>query len=1092
MLRLSLVCAAAVVVLSACGGGTRAAGCTIDSDCPSPETCTAHQCVNSGCGVGSSTCAADTDCGLGQHCANGCCAVGITGSCTKNADCSAHPVTPFCDTTKGTCVQCVIASDCGLGKVCQSGVCANPTGCSANTDCHDKSAPVCDTNQHACVQCLAAKDCTNLSLPVCNAQHTCVSSAGCEGDPDCHDPLVPKCQVSSGQCVGCLTTADCKNGNVCTASNTCQAPSASGCTQSKDCASNSTNKYCKPGTGGAPGTCVACLADGNCPAGDTCVQSSNTCAVKQCASDGACVKPAPRCDLVDTPHVCVACLGPADCPNGGTCQSDHTCKAASGACTADAQCASSLVGPYCDTKSGKCVACNGPGQCPVGKVCGPQETCVANTCTGDGDCTSLPSTPHCSGSAANPGTCVQCATSAQCPAGFHCPANSCVPVCTRATEAQDCTAPLSLCKEAAAGNHCVQCLADTDCTNGQICDQSDSACKAPVASGCSSSAACAPPQPVCDTAVSPHACVQCLADTDCSNKMGCDQAAHTCTVTGGLNEACNPDSSCGAGLLCVTDATGNNPVCLQQCDPYASGSGCSASGAGFLCEWLGFDSTNTFTGICAAPNTHGKPGAACNPALIDSCEWNLLCAQTSPTGGTCTSFCNPSGGSCASGVCNTIVGAEASDNTLLKIGYCGAASKWQTACTTDTPSSGVPQCGSALSTAGKGGLFCAPSSLLAENPQQSVLALCSYGPLASTATGGATASGGANTSCAAHSGDDCRTGVCLSDGTDTCFASCQFTADCARDDGGNPAVFCFDVNYVVQGAQKSNALATCEPTCRDDADCAVLPGGFARTCAASRTHNNTSWQSVCGPAQGPALAGAHCTTNSDCASGSCFTGKLLESIELGQPVTSTATDGFCLGACYQASDCATAGTECNLYTALPLTTPAQGGVMGWPNPGVCWGKSGCTRDADCAGFSADTATPRVCAPYKFTDWNRTDTLSCNPSGDGSDCAAYLGICNAPSNNPNPGGAFGANAGINGPNGLCRETLWDVQCAPSLGASLGGAGKTCAKDTDCRTGHCVDTGSAKVCFGACKTNTDCATGTHCLSGSYLGLVQNYCQ
>ena len=63
----------------------------------------------------------------------------------------------------------------------------------------------------------------------------------------------------------------------------------------------------------------------------------------------------------------------------------------------------------------------------------------------------------------------------------------------------------------------------------------------------------------------------------------------------------------------------------------------------------------------------------------------------------------------------------------------------------------------ALSKAGAGGLFCSPSTLPAEVPAASVIAVCQYTPAAATATGGA------NADCSALGGNACRTGLCLSD-----------------------------------------------------------------------------------------------------------------------------------------------------------------------------------------------------------------------------------------------------------------------------------------------------------------------------------------
>jgi hypothetical protein len=561
--------------------------------------------------------------------------------------------------------------------------------------------------------------------------------------------------------------------------------------------------------------------------------------------------------------------------------------------------------------------------------------------------------------------------------------------------------------------------------------------------------------------------------------MGCDPAAHTCTLSGGAGQICRPGGACDAGLLCINEGGANGPVCRPRCDPYASA--CAGTS---VCFWLDFDSSGAFEGYCAAPNGHGKLGASCDPTRVDSCEWNLICAPTSIASGVCRSLCDPAKtGNCAANVCNGIVGAESASGALLKFGYCAAASSWGQSCVTDTPSpaGSVGDCGSALSAAGTGaGLFCAPSFLPSESPQSSIVAVCSYTPALATAIGGA------GTSCAQHTDNDCRTGVCLTDGPVTCFSGCYYTADCGRD-GSASGVYCFDVNFAT--AQKSNIIASCEPTCRDDADCAALGSTLGRACDPSPTHIGSSWRAVCAPVVGTGKAGARCTGGTDCASGTCVTGATLQAIELSQTVAGfVAKDGFCLGSASSAADCAVPGTAFSISAALPLHSLETGdqGVMGAPHPGVCW-PSSCTRDPDCAGFSADeTSTPRVCAPYKTTTWASIDNAP-NCVSD-LDCAI---ACNSSTNNPNPGGAYGANAGIYGPNGKCREITWALECAPSLGGSKLGPGAACTRSTDCRTGHCLTPGN--YCFGGCAIGgTDCAAGTTCKAGTYLGMTASFCQ
>jgi hypothetical protein len=245
---------------------------------------------------------------------------------------------------------------------------------------------------------------------------------------------------------------------------------------------------------------------------------------------------------------------------------------------------------------------------------------------------------------------------------------------------------------------------------------------------------------------------------------------------------------------------------------------------------------------------------------------------------------------------------------------------------------------------------------------------------------------------------------------------------------------------------------------------------------------------VCPPVAGTGKAGAKCSSSADCASGVCVTGATLQAIELSQIVAGfTAKDGFCLGSASSGTDCGVSGTRFRIDAALPLHPLDTGdqGVMGAPHSGVCWPQD-CAGDRDCAGLSADEANnPRVCSPYKITSWASTDNAP-NCISD-LDCAI---ACNSSTNNPNPGGVYGANAGIYGPNGKCREISWALHCAPSLGGSKLGPGAACVHSPDCRTGHCLVPGN--YCFGGCSTDADCLNGTHCKANTYLGMTTSFCQ
>ncbi len=117
--------------------------------------------------------------------------------------------------------------------------------------------------------------------------------------------------------------------------------------------------------------------------------------------------------------------------------------------------------------------------------------------------------------------------------------------------------------------------------------------------------------------------------------------------------------------------------------------------------------------------------------------------------------------------------------------------------------------------------------------------------------------------------------------------------------------------------------------------------------------------------------------------------------------------------------------------------------------------------------------------------------SCTLDTDCANSTSWLPTCNTSANNPDPAGDYNGTAGIFGPNGKCRAVSWSLQCAPSLGAALGGPGATCQSATDCQSGHCINNGSASYCFGGCASDSDCQDGSSCQSGTYLGLTGMHC-
>src|SRR5438105_4114290 len=112
--------------------------------------------------------------------------------CHQANDCA--PPTPYCDTARSECVQCVGDMNCaGIASVCDTtrGVCTN---CRANTDCYGQT-PYCSSTLNGCVECLSDGNCGKLGIK-------CVDGVcGSCGDGICSD----KERNSFYPCVDCLS-----------------------------------------------------------------------------------------------------------------------------------------------------------------------------------------------------------------------------------------------------------------------------------------------------------------------------------------------------------------------------------------------------------------------------------------------------------------------------------------------------------------------------------------------------------------------------------------------------------------------------------------------------------------------------------------------------------------------------------------------------------------------------------------------------------------------------------------------------------------------------------------------------------------------
>ncbi len=203
-----------------------------------------------------------------------------------------------------------------------------------------------------------------------------VPAARCAADSDCTgSALGPSCDLASGRCVPCTAASDrCPAGQYCVDSlHRCD----NGCRNDDACAATAATPRCEPTTH----SCVACVTDEHCPAGNLCVgaacvagcNASSRCPAGQTCCAGACIDPQSnlahcgmcdhRCALDHAAPVCrnatcavMSCTLPfGDCdalPANG-CETDTTtavahCGACGRACEARPHATASCAASACE------------------------------------------------------------------------------------------------------------------------------------------------------------------------------------------------------------------------------------------------------------------------------------------------------------------------------------------------------------------------------------------------------------------------------------------------------------------------------------------------------------------------------------------------------------------------------------------------------------------------------------------------------------------------------------------------------------------------------------------------------------------------
>jgi hypothetical protein len=325
-------------------------------------------------------------------------------ACVTDDHCKNLTATPVCDAGTGKCVECTADNDCsGNAKkpLCVGNVCV---ACDTSTvlSTADQRCAAKQGGAGACIQ-------TGTEEGQCGACDP-ADSAGCAADELCCERGgVPTCVgTSASECTGCGVACNPTLANTCTGRG-CR------CGSSAPCSGTGTARFCT----GSPGSCVECLADGDCTdptaplcesnqcvACDGAANANMRCQAKQagaCASGGSRKGRCADCDPKDdtgcsgsnqcdpATATCVGCVDDSGCSgkNDKCDTSTQTCVD----CTAAGGCADTPATPICNVAAEQCDKCTVDAECQAGAgtagpLCSLAGTCNPDDpCTGNGDCT---------------------------------------------------------------------------------------------------------------------------------------------------------------------------------------------------------------------------------------------------------------------------------------------------------------------------------------------------------------------------------------------------------------------------------------------------------------------------------------------------------------------------------------------------------------------------------------------------------------------------------------------------------------------------------------------------------------------------------
>ncbi len=338
----------------ACSGGS-AVTCTGADTCHTVGACVpATGCPAPVAKTNGTACNDSNACTTGETCQAGACTGGTTVTCTAADQCHTEgacvPATgcpaPVAKTNGTTCSD---GNACTAGDTCQAGACTSGTTvtCSGADQCHTVGAcvpatgcpaPIAKTNGTACNDSNACTNGETCQAGACTGG----TAVTCSGADTCH--TVGACVPATG-CPAAVAKADgttCNDGNACTTADACHSGTCSGntvtCTAQDACHVAGT---CNP----ADGTC----SNPNAANGTTC-NDNNACTQADSCQAGACTGSPVTCVAQDQCHAVGTCIQSTGlcsnptksdgttCDDGNSCTSGDTCH--TGSCTGTQTCAS--------------------------------------------------------------------------------------------------------------------------------------------------------------------------------------------------------------------------------------------------------------------------------------------------------------------------------------------------------------------------------------------------------------------------------------------------------------------------------------------------------------------------------------------------------------------------------------------------------------------------------------------------------------------------------------------------------------------------------------------------------------------------------